>query len=60
MVRRFMVHVTAHPSKIFDALDASVAVLRDIEASPISRRELARCGSLAGKEGGGGGKVPPP
>ncbi|GIL94695.1 hypothetical protein Vretimale_918 [Volvox reticuliferus] len=38
----FMVHVTSHPDKIFDALNASVSVLRDIRWAPINRRELAR------------------
>jgi hypothetical protein len=30
---RFSVHVTSHPDKIYDALDASVAVLRDVSVS---------------------------
>ncbi len=34
--------MTSHPSKIYDAMDASVAVLRDIQTSPINRRELNR------------------
>ncbi|KAG2497394.1 hypothetical protein HYH03_004550 [Edaphochlamys debaryana] len=38
----FMVHVTSHPDKIYDALNASVAVLRDIRFAPVNRRELAR------------------
>ncbi|KAG2437818.1 hypothetical protein HXX76_005438 [Chlamydomonas incerta] len=38
----FMVHVTSHPDKIYDALNASVAVLRDIRYAPVNRRELAR------------------
>eukprot|EP00798_Chlamydomonas_sp_ICE-L_P027064 gene27064-2297_t len=38
----FSVHVTSHPDKIYEALNASVAVLRDIRFSPINRRELAR------------------
>ena len=39
----FSVHVTSAPPKIYDALDASVAVLRDIALSPVNRRELSRC-----------------
>ena len=42
----FSVHVTSHPDKIFDALNASVAVLREVGISPINRRELARCVGL--------------
>ena len=38
----YSVHVTSHPDKIYDALNASVAVLRDIAVNPINRRELAR------------------
>ncbi|KAG1670958.1 hypothetical protein FOA52_011393 [Chlamydomonas sp. UWO 241] len=38
----YSVHVTSHPDKIYDALNASVAVLRDIAVSPINRRELER------------------
>jgi len=38
----FSVHVTSHPDRIFEALDASVAVLRDFAVSPITRRELDR------------------
>jgi len=38
----FSVLVTSHPDKIYDALDASVAVLRDMAVSPVNRRELAR------------------
>lgn len=34
--------VTSHPDKIYDALDASVAVLRDMAVAPVNRRELAR------------------
>ena len=36
------VHVTSHPDKIYDALNASIAVLRDIAVSPVNRREVAR------------------
>jgi hypothetical protein len=36
------VTVTSDPGKIYDALDASAAVLRDLLRSPINRRELAR------------------
>lgn len=38
----YSVHVTSHPDKIYDALNASVAVLRDIAVNPINRRELTR------------------
>ncbi|GLC34133.1 hypothetical protein PLESTB_000841000 [Pleodorina starrii] len=38
----YMVHVTSHPDKIYEALNASVAVLRDIRWAPVNRRELAR------------------
>eukprot|EP00798_Chlamydomonas_sp_ICE-L_P019761 gene19761-26455_t len=38
----FSVHVTSHPDKIYDALNASVAVLRDVRYSPVNRREVAR------------------
>lgn len=38
----YSVHVTSHPDKIYDALNASIAVLRDIAVSPINRREVAR------------------
>lgn len=38
----FTVHVTSHPDKIYDALNASIAVLRDIAVNPINRRELER------------------
>ncbi|GAX77204.1 hypothetical protein CEUSTIGMA_g4650.t1 [Chlamydomonas eustigma] len=36
------VHVTSHPDKIYDALNASIAVMRDIAISPINRREVSR------------------
>ena len=36
------VHVTSDPEKIYDALNASVAVLRDMAVSPVNRREVAR------------------
>lgn len=36
------VHVTSDPAKIYDALNASIAVLRDIAVSPVNRRELSR------------------
>ena len=39
----YSVHVTSHPDKIYDALNASIAVLRDIAVNPINRRELSRC-----------------
>lgn len=38
----FMVHVTSHPDKIYDALNASISVLRDVKYAPVNRRELAR------------------
>lgn len=38
----FTTHVTSHPDRIYDALNASVSVLRDLGVQPISRRELAR------------------
>ena len=38
----YSVHVTSDPEKIYDALNASVAVLRDIAISPVNRRELSR------------------
>ena len=34
--------MTSDPAKIYDALNASVAVLRDIAVSPVNRRELSR------------------
>ncbi|KAL6754220.1 peptidase M16 inactive domain-containing protein [Haematococcus lacustris] len=38
----FTVKVTSHPDKIYDALDASAAVLRDVTVSSINKRELDR------------------
>lgn len=38
----FSVCVTSYPDKIHEALAASLAVLRDIEVSPITPRELMR------------------
>mmetsp|Transcript_40731 Transcript_40731/g.121487 ORF Transcript_40731/g.121487 Transcript_40731/m.121487 type:complete len:235 (-) Transcript_40731:440-1144(-) len=38
----YSVHVTSHPDKIYDALNASISVLRDVAISPINRRELER------------------
>jgi len=39
----FSVHVTSHPDKIYEALNASVQVLREIGSPPgINRRELNR------------------
>eukprot|EP00983_Pelagomonas_calceolata_P103695 1158940-Pelagomonas_calceolata.AAC.6 len=46
----FSVHVTSHPDRIFEALDASVAVLRDFAVSPITRRELDRCARVVAVE----------
>jgi hypothetical protein len=34
--------VTSYPDKIHEALAASLAVLRDIQVSPITPRELMR------------------
>lgn len=34
----YSVHVTSDPEKIYDALNASAAVLRDIALNPVNRR----------------------
>jgi len=38
----FSVNVTSYPDKIHDALAASLAVLRELRASPVTARELMR------------------
>ena len=38
----FSVNVTSYPDKIHEALAASLAVLRELRASPVTARELMR------------------